>query len=541
MWRSLVLVTAAGCSSTLEMTSLRIEPAAIDLDVDLAQPAPGVTLRVFDGTSDVTAVASFSLDGAPLGTLAGGQLTSDGRTGGVATLTATVGASTATATVTANVHGKRLVAGAPAQAPDWFALSSDVAVAEPLDPGDGAVLPANLGTLEIDYGAIDSDDIHEIAITAPHLDLRVYAPGAPGPRHVALTADEWTAIARTAVGDGIDLDVRGMPGGGTVSHAVTAHVGIADLDVSTLMFSGSQVNPDGSAVGVPQLYRYDPQTAKVDLFAAGPSGGCLGCHITISADGTRISAAGTATSTGSLVGVLVDVKTGAVTPTTQVWSTSAFDPSGALVTSYQTDGTLILRDGSTAAPIKTLDLGEYGATPAIAPDGSKLAYVVNDPTTMSGIGTTLHVRPWNAATGTVGPTAELATATGIMSPQFSPDGAWITYSRTSGPLSATTQGIEMVRSDGSAPPIELPTAAGDGIPRFVSPIAPARVDGRDPERMVWIGISSKRPIGAQPLVGREDSLWLLAFYPDRGVAAHPIHLPGQSLAISSWHAPAGLP
>jgi hypothetical protein len=41
--------------------------------------------------------------------------------------------------------------------------------------------------------------------------------------------------------------------------------------------------------------------------------------------------------------------------------------------------------------------------------------------------------------------------------------------------------------------------------------------------------------------GQVKSLWLAAFAPGRGVISRPIHLPGQSLALSVLHAPYALP
>src|SRR5438067_180722 len=137
MWR-LACLCVAGCTAVLDMGELRVEPATIDLDVDLAQPAPGVALRVLAGDNDVTGSAAFTLTGPRLGAVSGGRFESDGRTGGSATLAVTAAGKTATIPVTAHVHGTRLVGAAPSVAPAWFAAASDVAVNAALEPGDGA-------------------------------------------------------------------------------------------------------------------------------------------------------------------------------------------------------------------------------------------------------------------------------------------------------------------------------------------------------------------------------------------------------------------
>src|SRR5689334_13793321 len=72
-----------------ESLALRIEPASPEIVVELDVPS-GIGFRVIDTRSDgsevdVTADAAWALAGAPLGTLAQGGFTSDGRTGGEVT------------------------------------------------------------------------------------------------------------------------------------------------------------------------------------------------------------------------------------------------------------------------------------------------------------------------------------------------------------------------------------------------------------------------------------------------------------------------
>lgn len=543
-WGWLAVVVATGCTGSVGATpTLRIEPPTIALDVDLARPAPAIDLHVWAGATDVTADATFALAGAPVGAITGGRLASDGATGGVAVITATVGELTATAVVTVNIHGVRLVAATPADAPAWFAAAPDVPVTEPLEPADGEVLPPDLGKLEIDFGADDADDVHELEITAPYLDVQVYALGVAGPRHLELLPAEWTAVAHTALGGLAQLVVRSTrSGGGAPAHALSAKLGIADLPALPLIFSGAPVDATGAATTQPALFCYAPATAAVEPFVASAAGGCVGCHVSISADGSRIAAAGSVDATGALAGMIVDTSARTIAASDAVlpWTTSAFDPSGALVTTYQNTGLLTIRDGATAVPITTIPeatLGEYASAPAISPGGGSLAYVVLTAPGDTFVGTALHVRPWHVATASVGPAIELATAAGIEAPQFSPDGKWLLYSRTSSIDSAVTQAIEAVRADGGAPPIDLTVDPLDGIPRWASPIASARAGGNAAEPMAWIAFSSGRPIGAQTLGSHQVELWLAAFYPERGAISVPFHLPGQSLALSALHAP----
>src|SRR5256885_2829738 len=90
-WIAVVVVTSA-CSGVRDSpATLRIEPDTIALDVDLAAATPSVPLHVLmttDGGSEVevTADATFSLTGAPIGKVIAGAFASDGATGGHATL-----------------------------------------------------------------------------------------------------------------------------------------------------------------------------------------------------------------------------------------------------------------------------------------------------------------------------------------------------------------------------------------------------------------------------------------------------------------------
>jgi hypothetical protein len=541
MLRAIACVVAMGCTSP---SVLRVEPAQIDLDVELHEPAPSVGLRVFRDDTDVTGRATFALAGAPVATIAEARLVSDGYTGGAATLTVSVDADTASIPVTATIHETRLVAGTSNVVPSWFTSTQDALVSQPLEPSDGAVVPPDLGALDVEFGADDADNIHEVVVTAPYLDLRVYAMGAPGPRQVSLDGDEWRAIASTARGASIALAVRStQAGGGATVHATSATVDIADLDASELVFGGAPTDASGAIAGRPQLYRYDMHRAAVAPFAQAPAdgSGCIGCHIAVSPDGKRIAGAGMVAAGGAIVGMIIDTSTrGLVVADTSPWNTGTYDPSGLLVTSNTATGELILRDGTTAAPIATLALGEPAAGPTISLDGRFLAYAqMTAPEGGNPAGPALRVRPWDAATATVGAPITVVADAGVLAPEFSSDGAWLLYTRSTEPSERGIVGGAVVRADGSAPPIPLTTGAGDQIPRWASAIASSHAGGRDAEPMAWVAFASSRAVGPRP--GTTKSLWLAPFYPDRGAFGPAVHLPGQPRDLFALHAPYALP
>src|SRR5215831_4593123 len=112
--RWLACVAIAGCTATLDTTVLRVDPAALDIDVSLGMPAPSTALRVFLHDTDVTAAASLALDDASLGTLAGATFTPAGDKGGAATIAVSADGITARVPVAVRVHAVRFLGGVPA-------------------------------------------------------------------------------------------------------------------------------------------------------------------------------------------------------------------------------------------------------------------------------------------------------------------------------------------------------------------------------------------------------------------------------------------
>ena len=336
-----------------------------------------------------------------------------------------------------------------------------------------------------------------------------------------------------------------MSGGAAPVHATTAHIDIADLDASSLVFGGAAVDAAGTITGRPQLYRYDMALGAVEHFASAADGtGCIGCHVAVSRDGSRMVAAGMAVAGGPMVRIILDMRTRSMMTVSEAspWNTGTYDPSGLLLTSFTTTGELTLRDGSTAAPIATLALGEPAAAPAISPDGRFLAYAAMvAPEGGNPAGTALRVRPWDAASASVGDPITVVTDAGILAPDFSSDGAWILYTRSAEPNDRTILGASVVRADGSAPPIELSTGAGDRIPRWASPVAPAVPATGHPSRSR--GWRSRRAVPSVPArcpARRSPCGWPRSIR-RRGVFGRPFHLPGQSRSLSALHSPYSVP
>ena len=528
--RALLLVVVTGCAVDVAPV-LTVEPQAIDLTVALGKPPAPVPLHVYNGGVEIT--GAMELDGAPLGSIAGGAFASDGVTGGAATVRVTVGGRVLVIPTSVHIVGWRIEAGTPAGAEAALAAAPRVAYDGKLDPPDGAVIPPNLGALSVAFAADAADDAHEITISAPYLDLAVLSPS----RHVDLTADEWTAIHKTTAS--FELEVASVATAAPVAaHVAGAHVEVASLDASAVLFGGVVASE------APGLWRYDMAHAAAASLFDKPDGTCFGCHVAVSHDGSRIAAAMLTTDVRALGGAVVDSKSGNVlawsdAASASPWATASFDPSGVLVTAWQ--GALSVRDASTGDLHATVATEDAVAAPAISPDGTRLAYVSLDAGPGSAasqpVGNALRMRPWNAATGMVGAPIDLVRdGGGVVLPQFSSDGRWIAFGHTQvlpDRLGEVPVRASAIRTDIGGVSVDLTSDPLDKGAQWASPIGSSRG-----EPMVWIAVVSERALGGD---ASPQQLWLEAFYPERRVVTPPFHLPGQPASLQVLHGPVALP
>jgi hypothetical protein len=121
-------------------------------------------------------------------------------------------------------------------------------------------------------------------------------------------------------------------------------------------------------------------------------------------------------------------------------------------------------------------------------------------------------------------------------PDFSPDERWVTYTRA--PEQFRVMGDVMITlADGSIGSLTL--AKGFDMARFASSLEAARAGTAEWQPMVWIVMKSDHAVGGRDQT-HSPQLWAMVFYPERGVASRPFHLPGQDPEIGVLHAPAAL-
>src|SRR5262245_29468858 len=107
--RGAITLLISGCVADVDAPILTIEPSTIDLVVVLGQPPPTIDLHVRQAGADVTDKATWTLQGAELGGVDAGRFTSDGLTGGTATISVQVGGGQASVLVSTRIESARYV------------------------------------------------------------------------------------------------------------------------------------------------------------------------------------------------------------------------------------------------------------------------------------------------------------------------------------------------------------------------------------------------------------------------------------------------
>ena len=529
----LAVVLAAACGSTGDDTpppgsTLTVAPYRATLDItNGAATSQAYTATLVDPTgamTDVTSRVAWSISDPALGSFGGAVFTAGGVRAGAATVHATLDTLVGDATLEINLHGVRVAADVPANAPDLFASAVEDPAAAPelVYPPDQVIVPANLGDFEAHWTDSHGHDLYELSLTGDHVDQKVYVRGG-ATAWAAFTPTEWEAAARSA--ERLSLRVRGLTEAspGTVGTAPSRTATHAREDLQGGLYYWAATAASGQPYGI---FRYDfgavGQPAE-SFYTTTEAGRCVACH-TLSRDGTHMAITFDGGDRSSSV---VDVATRTPTPApeTVFWNFATYTPDGAyLITSHQ--GVLTIRNGTTAAAVGTVPTPGCATHPDIAPDGRSMVYVQttraagNCGSDWSFPGGQIMVITYDPGTGQWGtPRSLVADGSNNYYPSYSPDGQWILFNK-SGEDAYDDPSAELwvVKADGSMPPhkLDLANVAG-GLTNSWARWAPFRntygAGGTD-EQMYWITFSSKRVFGVRLPAGKPQ-IWMAAFFPGR--------------------------
>ena len=492
---------ATGSIDVPPLASLRIEPPAFELAVELGDTPPTTALQVFGARSTATSPMS------PASRRSRSRVRPSGRCSprfSRAMASPVVprrsrprtASSTATALVTANVYGAAHVDGTPPGLADAFAAAESRGRREPV-AGRCAACSRRIPRRARDStsGRGRSDDAprwHDHRTISRCNNRRARCCAAA---RIALRLHEWQAIARTALGGSIAMAVASLP----TSAPATAHVSLG-----LVRHRGSR--PSALLVGVivdsaprcPRFDRYDMPTASLAPMLAGPNGACVGLsHRDLGrwlADrgrhGERARRPGGILFDGAERRDPRDLRRiGDAVGRRRLRSERRDDHRDERARSS-------LRDGSTAAVIAPLATGELATSPTVSPDGSSLAYAELD-TADDAIQTPARQRDPRArverrdARRSARRPSSCAMAAASSCRRSRPMENGLPYGHTRVTESEVPTGTAAVRSDGSGTIVELTTDPADQLARWASPIAPTRAGGSAvPSR--WSGSRSRR-------------------------------------------------
>lgn len=524
--------------------TLEIEPAGAVLVVKNGAPVSQpftATARLPDGSSaDVTASTTWHVADTTLGAMTGATLVAPGPRGGATMVHASYQGATAAVPVTIKVSNVTVVPPAPGNAADLFAAASEDPGRAPtiVYPSDQTMVPPNLGEFDTHFADGAGNDLFEVSLTSPFVDVRMYVTAA-GSGWVVFPPDAWRIAGETERGRGLKVTVRGLATGspGLAGSSPPLAVRVAKDDVEGGIYYWA-----ASASGI---YRHDfgkPGVPAEPYYTPAQSGGrCVACHA-LSRDGTRMAVTFDGGNGGATV---LDVASRAplFNPDGSVLRSNftVFDPSGTrMLTTFQ--GTITLRDPATAGVITTVPAGAYATHPDWSPRGDLICWIaVASPSADWYFGGgRLMIQPYDAASDTFGAPVELVPQgpQNIFYPTFSPDGEWILYNQSSeDAYDDATAEIWAVPVDGSRPPLKVSAAnVGPGLTNSWARWAPfpQQTGGEMNEPFYWFTVSSKRAFGVRLGQG-VPQIWMAPFFPMRAAAGQDPSLPAFRLPFQDLH------
>lgn len=500
-------------------------------------------------TFDVTAQTSWTLGDPLIGSFSGATFTARGGSAGLSAVTATVEEVQGAATVEVFVRNVRVGTGAPANAPDLFAVGTSDPTTAPtvVYPPPSVIVPRNLGDLEMHWRDTFGHDLFEMSMVNDHVDLKVYVANAES--WAAFSPSEWHAASMG--GREITLGLRALTVASpqVIGAAAPQPVLLSNDDLEGGLYYWAAAAAGGGAYGI---FRHDFGNAgqpAEPAFTTTEAGRCVACHA-ISRDGMRMAVG---YDGGNRSSTLVDVSSqvASIPPETEFWNFPAYSPDGArLVTSR--GGTLTVRDGATGAVTGTVPTGGFATHPDFAPTGNLMAFAYTAAAAGAAdwafTGGTIATIPYDAATGAWGaPTTIISDGGNNYYPAVSPDGQWVIFNRSdSDAYDDVNAELWVARIDGTgARKLDLANV-GPGLtnswPRwapFRSSFGPAGAA----EDIFWITWSSRRDFGVRLVGVGRPQIWMSPFFPGRVAAggdpsAPAFRLPFQDILsnnhIAQW-------
>ena len=492
---------------------------------------------------DVTEDAVWSLLGGPGGSVVAGAFTTAEFGAGVATLqvewegvTGTCGVATyleATLDLTADPAIGAAVAGATVS-------SSDACAPYVLYPLDGALIPPDFFSPEVQWIPATGNDVFVITLTTTYITLTAITQDPSW----TPTGEEWWGIANPVAGANIAMTVAG----GDWDESTGALVGGLCQSTWPLQLWTASWGGEGTIFywtpGSQGLWEIDIGTETATPWMDySVVGACVGCHSINLANPTLLAVTQGGGGYGaSVVTQDLDPTAPLVGPGPRQASFSALNPTGTrLVRAYQ--GQLYLDDLVADVELSTVPTTGWATHPNISPDGQWLIY--------SSCAGSINDQDWNAfgcdlrviellAGDAFGVDMSLVMAPpgqNYYYPTFSPDSQWVAFNRSSAGgevYDEPTAELMLVPAAGGVP---TALAMANGLPNMTNSWprwGPIVGD------VGWIAFGSRRPYALQ--TSGNAQVWVAGVDLTQVAAGvdgsyAPVWLPGQDTATGN-HTPA---
>lgn len=429
-------------------------------------------------------------------------------------------------------------------------------------PPAGALVPPNLGEMEVHWRDTSAQDVFEISLSGGYVTLKTYVTTAGATNWNVLPQDQWKRLSQGAAGVGVDLEVRVR--GLKTATPTTFVEGSEQIRIAGADLKGGLYYWNTS--GGSSIYRYDMLTPEVPaqkFFPSAGQTGCVGCHA-VSRSGNVVAyrQEGGNMNYGNALDVASQSKF--LTENSQQWNYAAIHPNDNHMIYTKEDG-LYLAELNNQANGKLVGSGaERYAHPEFSVAGTTI--VATRVVAGSEVYTTqgkLVTLSYDAATKAVGAPADFhVPAANRMAwyPSFSPDDQWVMFNEApTGAGSAydayDNQYAEMwiKRADGSGNAIRLSEAevsgAGNSLtynswPKFTPFVSNEPLAAGGTESVMWFTVASRRGFGVRTNDNATSpQLWLAPFYPERAARGEPasgpaVRLPFQKLNegnhIAQW-------
>ena len=472
-----------------------------------------------EGGTDVTDKVTWDVKDFTLGSFSGSTFRTEYNKNWVNTIASRGGATTVSATLdkvagTANVTVvyKQLITGTGVPSnPDKLFVGPRTSVYKPtvIYPSSGVMLPPNLGKLEIQWNAGQSNDVYRVHFSSSVLDMTVYTKN----RFYALDKTTWDSVVAAHKDGQVTYTVSGA------NSAKPGQWGRADartILVANTEIKGGLYYWNASISG--GIWKYDfakPADVAKPFYTTLDAGACIGCH-TFTRRGDLM-----AMSKGAGMGAMLDVKTRKEKKVSYKATLQSFSPGGSELLTVSA-GVITRRDASTGKALGTIPTGAArGSHPDWSPDGKRLAYVTTaagdyeNPTKLKNASLHLSVQK---ADGSFGAGDVLFKASGGKSyyyPHFSPDGKWLLFNQTTGGTYSSPNANIFVYQLSNKKSVALSAINGtkqsNSWPRWSPFLAYYKS-----KKIYWITFSSIRNYGnrlKQPKdpVNATPQIWMAAF------------------------------